>query len=101
MWLDILLFILAWVFARNFTTKNKEEEELVSVEENTKKIFIEKIDDQYYAWGFGDKEEFIVQSKELKSLIEHIVIKFKTNGIEIKTTKEIECHLKELKFIKI
>jgi hypothetical protein len=100
MWLDIILFILTWIFVRNFTTKNKEEE-LVKEEQNTKKIFIEKINEQYYAWDVGDKEEFIVQSKELKSLIEHVVVKFKTNDIEIKTTKEIECHLKELKFVKI
>jgi hypothetical protein len=93
MWVDILLFILAWLLARNFTIKSEEPE---TPKINQTKILIEKIEDQYYLWKIDDKEEFLTQSKDLNKVVDYIATKFDKYHIDIKTSEEIACLLKDL-----
>lgn len=93
MWFDILFLILGWVLARKFIAKNEEPE---TPQINQTKVLIEKIEDQYYLWKIDDKEEFLTQSKDLDKVVEYIATKFDKYRIDIKTSEEIACLLKDL-----
>lgn len=96
--IEILITIIAMVIASKFRTAfDEKEEELI---ENNVSIFLEKIQNQYYAWYIEPKEEFICQADSIDNILNILAKKFENYNLNIKTTKEIECQLKELKLIK-
>lgn len=91
--IEFLISLVLFWYTMKFA-KGKPEETESKPKENIKNILIEKIDEQYYAWEKEPKEKFVYQSKILKDLIEHLALKFKDAEIEIETTEEILCHLR-------
>lgn len=91
------LFLLAasFLIKKYFITDDEQQKETTAV----KKILIEKIDQQYYAWDIDKKEEFITQSKSIDDIITLVSSKFKDFDIMLNVDKETECQLKNLKII--
>lgn len=91
--IEFLISVLIFWYTLKFAKGNPEENKTEN-KENVKNILIEKIEDQYYAWEKEPKEKFVYQSKVLKDVIEHLALKFQDDEIEIETTEEILCHLR-------
>ena len=91
--LEFLISLVMFWYTMKFVRGKPEEPETKS-KESIKNILIEKIDEQYYAWEKEPKEKFVYQSKVLKDVIEHLALKFQDDEIEIETTEEILCHLR-------
>ena len=86
---DIIFFIIGILIALFMRDKFSIEDE--DVEEKTKaeriNIKIEQIEDTYYAWRDND---FIVQSKQVEDVLDHIKQKFPNKNYLIVSNRDLE-----------
>jgi hypothetical protein len=79
--ISLIISLLLWTIL----SKNKEEQDEVKKQDGIS-VYIEKIDEFYYAWH--DKT-FIFQTKDTKELVAYIKSKFPNNIIKITSDKEL------------
>jgi hypothetical protein len=87
--ISIFIGILLWVLI--FQNKEKDAKQFKVI--NLIDIYIEQIDEIYYAWH---NKNFIFQTKDTKELITYIRTKFPNNIIKITSDKEL-AWLQEVK----
>lgn len=94
---EIVLFLFMLYMSIGYF-KLANEKNLDDDEHDNKeiKVFLEEIGGVYYAWHIEPKEKFIVQTKTVSDMVKELKTIFQNKTIKIKTTKEIECQLKEL-----
>jgi hypothetical protein len=100
---DIVLFIMGWIITKmlfNAANAKFETEVEETKKEAAKKIMVEEISGNYYAWYTEPKEEFIVQTKSIEDMGKELKKLSINHDLLVKTTEEIACQLNELKATK-
>lgn len=98
--IELIISLLVMIIASWLRPVVSDDEQPKSTSPTTR-IFLEKIEDQYYAWYMEPQEKFITQSRSLETLFTDIQKIIGNKSMTIKTTKEIQCQLEELKLLRI
>jgi hypothetical protein len=80
----ILGVVLALLMKDNFTIEDEDDKSSKSEKINIK---IEQIEEMYYAWKDND---FIVQSKQIEDVLDHIKQKFPNKNYLIVSNRNLE-----------
>ncbi len=80
----ILGVVLALLMKNNFTIEDEDDKSIKSEKINIK---IEQIEEIYYAWKDND---FIVQSKQIEDVLDHIKQKFPNKNYLIVSNRNLE-----------
>jgi hypothetical protein len=80
----ILGVVLALLMKNNFTIEDEDDKSIKSEKINIK---IEQIEEMYYAWKDND---FIVQSKQIEDVLDHIKQKFPNKNYLIVSNRNLE-----------
>lgn len=87
--MNYILEILFTVFAVLLMSFMNKDEEEPQAEDDSVKITLEEMNGIYYAWE-REKNMFLIQSKQVDEIIEHIKEKFPGKNFTIISNKEIE-----------